>query len=150
MKLDQDNAITMEMPKDAHKIKLVRGLLGFSELREMEIVYDEGELPFMRLRETQQGPTKEEALEFFVVEPAGLIDNYSIRISEDDVEQLNISESDGTCLLNIVTIHNTGGGRVVTVNLVAPLLINKKTLKGKQVIIENFNEYSPRHLLYED
>jgi len=47
-------------------------------------------------------------------------------------------------LLGIVTIHEAGRA---TMNLKGPVVINRHTLVGRQVIIANANNYSVTHPL---
>lgn len=150
MKLNQESTAIIEMPREIHKIRLLNGLVGFHDLTEVEIIYSEEELPFMRMREVPINKKANTILEFFVVQPSTVLQNYSIKVSQGDLDHLDIKSSEDASLLVIASLEMTEKGRRVTVNLAAPILINKSTLKGKQIIIENFKEYSPTHLLYED
>ena len=53
-----------------NQITLPQGLFGFPEIRSMDLVYDQEELPFMWLREE-----KKDGLAFIVLEPGGIIPN---------------------------------------------------------------------------
>ena len=73
LKVDDDSNV----PEIGHaetrsEIKLPQGLFGFAEIRSMELVFDQDELPFMWLREQKQ-----DGLAFIVLEPGGIINNYS-------------------------------------------------------------------------
>ncbi|OHE74176.1 MAG: hypothetical protein A2007_00460 [Verrucomicrobia bacterium GWC2_42_7] len=125
----------------AHIVKLPLGLLGFPELKEMEIVYSKAELPFMRLRQVKEN----NRLEFMIIEPNGLIDNYKIEISDQDLLFLGIEGPNDVLVLNIATIHNS----MVTINLIGPIIVNRKTRLAKQVVIENHTQYSENHVLYQ-
>ena len=125
-------------------LSLPFGLVGMPEINEVQIVYSKDELPFMRMQET-----KEDGIEFFVLEPTDLIPDYSLEIRDEDLEILGIKSEQDVYLLNIVTVHSCETNKV-TVNLIAPLVFNKKTLEGKQVILGNFQEYSDSYILTED
>ena len=54
----------------------------------------------MWLREEE----KKDGLAFIVIEPGGIIPNYSIEVSDGDVELLKITGEEDTMILNIVTL----------------------------------------------
>ena len=128
------------------KIRLPAGLIGFADFTEAEIVYKSEELPFMWLKGT--GANK---FSFIVVEPAGLIRDYEMEISDTDTEVLGIKSPAEAMILNIATLHkgqNSQKSRI-TLNLVGPVIINRQTLKARQVILNNAQKYSANHLLFE-
>ena len=124
-----------------NKIELPYGLFGFPEIRSMELVFDQEELPFMWLREN-----KSDGLAFIVLEPGGIIPNYTVEIADADVKHLKISSPMDTMILNIVTLLPEQSGRI-SLNLVGPIIVNRNSLVGKQCIINNHEEYSARHIL---
>ena len=99
----------------------------------MELVYDEEELPFMWLRQDDQ-----DGLAFIVIEPGGIIPNYSVEVADADVQILGISGPEDTMILNIVTLPSNQTGKI-SLNLVGPIIVNRKTLVGKQCIINNLS-----------
>ena len=126
---------------ERNEVSLPQGLFGFPEIRSMELVFDNDELPFMWLREQKQ-----DGLAFVVLEPMGVVPNYSVEISDSDVEVLGIQSAEDTMILNIVTISAEHPGKI-SLNLVGPIIVNRRTLVGKQCIISNHEEYSARHLI---
>jgi flagellar assembly factor FliW len=67
---------------------------------------------------------------------------YAPDLSEQDVDFLGIKNADDAIVLNIVTIHASGEA---TVNLKGPIILNRYTLVGKQVIPTNVQSFSLRH-----
>lgn len=135
----------MEWPNEDQILSLPFGLIGFPKMNEIEIVYSKEELPFLRMRQVKS----EDKLEFLILEPYGLFPDYKVEISAEDIERLEIKSEKDVYLLNIVTVSSTDSQNTkITVNLVAPIVFNKKTLAGKQVIITNYKEYSSSHLLF--
>ncbi len=124
-----------------NQIALPQGLFGFPEIRSMDLVYDKEELPFMWLREE-----KKDGLAFIVLEPGGIIPNYSVEIADGDVQVLGITGPEDTLILNIVTLPPDQSGKI-SLNLVGPIIVNRVTLVGKQCIINNHEEFSARHVL---
>jgi flagellar assembly factor FliW len=128
-------------PKSEIGYHCLKGLFGFADLRSLDLVYDEEELPFMWLREE-----KKDGLAFIVLEPGGIIPNYSVEVSDADVNVLGITGPEDTMILNIVTLPPDQAGKI-SLNLVGPIIVNRRTLVGKQCIINNHEEFSARHLL---
>ena len=97
LKLDEDsNVPEIGQSESRSEISLPQGLFGFAEIRSMELVFDQDELPFMWLREQKQ-----DGLAFIVLEPGGIIPNYSVEISDADVKLLGITGAEDTMILNI-------------------------------------------------
>lgn len=114
------------------------GLIGFPDFSRAEMVYRQDELPFLHLRELA-----EDGIEFIVLEPYGFFSDYQVEINDEDLKALAIEDSSEVHLFNIVTL--SAESNASTVNLVAPIVFNKRTLQGKQVIIGNANMYSSAH-----
>ena len=142
LKIDEDsNNPEIGSTESRNRIKLPQGLFGFSDLREMELLYDQEELPFMWLRED-----KKDGLAFIVLEPGGIIPEYSVEITDADVEVLGVTGPEDTMILNIVTLSPEQPG-VISLNLVGPIIVNRLTLVAKQCIINNHEQFSARHVL---
>ena len=93
---DDSNSPELDKTDSLNVISLPTGLFGFAEIKSMELVFDKEELPFMWLREE-----KKDGLAFIVIEPGGIIPNYSVEISDMDVETLDITGPEDTMILNI-------------------------------------------------
>jgi flagellar assembly factor FliW len=127
-----------------NQIHLPEGLIGLPDVKDLEILYDAEQLPLMWLRDVSS-----DDYAFLVINPHGLIPNYTIELSDMDVEYLDIRSSSDILLLNIITV-NCEREQAITVNLVGPILINRRTGLARQVIIENYQEYSTYHPLIAD
>jgi flagellar assembly factor FliW len=124
-----------------HQLSFPQGLFGFPEIRSMDLVYDQDELPFMWLRED-----KKDGLAFIVIEPLGIIPDYSVEISDGDVDFLGITGEADTMILNIVTLPAADSSKI-SLNLVGPVIVNRRNLVSKQCIINNHEKYSARYIL---
>jgi flagellar assembly factor FliW len=83
-------------------------------------------------------------LAFLVVAPSAVISDYYPNISPEEVEFLGLIDSQDTLVFNIVTLRSSGTG---TVNLKGPIIVNRNTLIGKQVVPLNAMDYSSQHPL---
>ncbi len=144
MKLDTVNKPTQTALQEPNVVQLQEGLVGFSDLTSMEVVFSQEEEPFLRLRDKNK-----KGQSFVVVEPFALVPDYSIEILDDDVESLDIRSPNEVLVLNIVTFVEKPKKKVLT-NLVGPVVINRRNLKAKQIVIGNYQDYSARHTLYEE
>tara|TARA_Y100000588_G_scaffold109034_1_gene119556 strand:+ start:190 stop:684 length:495 start_codon:yes stop_codon:yes gene_type:complete len=133
--------LTDTPPGQENVVILKEGLFGFPDVQSMEIVFSKEELPFMWIQEKDR-----EGMRFIVLEPTGIIPNYLVEISDADVNGLGITGADDTMILNIVTLNPEYPGRI-SVNLVGPIVINRKSRVGKQCILRNHEEYSARHVI---
>lgn len=137
-----------ELPELAisQKVKFPAGIVGFPDFTEAEIVYKEDQLPFMWLQGMDSNKTS-----FIVVEPAGLVKNYEIEISDADVAALGLKNSSEAFVLNIAALHKGSQGKPdrMTLNLIGPIIVNRRTLIGRQIVINNSQKYSVNHLLFE-
>jgi flagellar assembly factor FliW len=118
----------------ASQVRLPMGLLGFEHLTEYLLVSNPGEDPFLWLEAKANGP-----LAFVVVNPFLVAPDYQPDLPQADVDFLGIQDPEDAILLNVVTLH--AGGRA-TVNLKGPIVVNRQTLTGKQVVLANASEYA--------
>jgi flagellar assembly factor FliW len=122
------------------------GLIGLRHLSVFELEPSGEGVPFQILRAlVTQG---ESPMEFVVIAPSHLLDGYKILLRDEDVESLQIHEPSAAMVLNIVAIHSHEPQHV-TVNLVGPIVVNRHTLIGQQVIIENSSDFSIEHVLVD-
>jgi len=131
----------MEIPAapPANQVRLPLGILGFEQIKDYVLLADPAEEPFAWLRVADNN-----SLAFVVIDPFLVVPEYAPDIPQADADFLGIKEASDTRLLNIVTIH---GARRATVNLKGPIVINRHTHTGRQVILANAADYSVQHPL---
>jgi flagellar assembly factor FliW len=120
-------------------VQLPLGLLGFEQVKNYVLMTNPGEEPFMWL---QMVDNIRQA--FLVVSPFLTMPGYQPDISDEDVEFLGLANPADAIVVNIVTLRGAGQA---TVNLKGPIIINRHTLIGKQVIPNNVAQYPLRHPL---
>lgn len=139
------NTLEMTMPVKRHaangtqKIHLPYGLLGFERVKNYVLFSRPGEEPFMwfqMLDETKKA--------FLVVQPQAFLADYRPDLTDLDVAFLELDNPSEAFVLNIVTLRRNGQA---TVNLKGPIVINRRTLIGKQAIPANAAQYAVRHPL---
>jgi flagellar assembly factor FliW len=120
-------------------VRLPMGLLGFERMKDYLLIANPGEEPFGWLQ--VKGDT---SLAFVVINPFLIVPDYRPDIPQADVEFLGLSDAEDAMLLNIVTVHKQGQA---TINLKGPIVLNRHTGVGKQVVIANATDYSVQHPL---
>lgn len=126
----------------AYCIDLPLGLIGFPNLKKLKITAHKEEAPFLHLKEAEK-----EEIEFIALEPYGIFKDYKVEILDPDLDFLNIKSADEVYILNIVSLQEDASQKA-TVNLVGPIIINRTSLIGKQIVIGNYKDYSSNHPLF--
>jgi flagellar assembly factor FliW len=138
--------ITLEEPPVAESFffNLPQGLIGLAGYTRGQITPLPDNPPFLLLKLT--GPT--DSIYFIVIEPRGLIPDYEIELFDADAAALELTGSPDAVVLNIVTL-NPRSPLNATVNLLGPIVVNRRTRNGRQLVIANNSRYSAKHPLIE-
>jgi flagellar assembly factor FliW len=126
----------------ANAFSLPRGIVGFADYPRAELLYQPESLPYLWLK--LNGPRG--AVNFVVIEPGGIIPGYELEIFDSDAEALGLTDPAETMVLNIVTVLQQEPLHA-TVNLVGPIVVNRRTRVGRQLVLANYSRYSARHVL---
>jgi len=118
-------------------ITLPTGLLGFEKVKHYTLLGCAEEAPFLWLQMVE-----DPNLAFLVISPSAVLDSYHPDISEEEVAFLDLTDPKDALVFNIVTVHPDGKA---TVNLKGPVVVNRQTLIGKQIVPLNVGNYSLQH-----
>lgn len=127
-----------------HTFELPQGLIGFAAYTRAELLYLPDHLPFLWLR--LHGP--KDAVHFIVIEPAGLIAGYAPELFDEDAAGIGLADPSEAMILNIVTMAQQRPLEA-TVNLVGPIVVNRRTRMARQLVIANYSKYGAHHPLVE-
>lgn len=128
MKLDLFGGIEID---ESELIIFEEGILGFEDNKQYILMNQkeiEEPIPFKWLQAID-----DESVGFMLAYPYLLLEDYDFELGEDIVAELEIETSDDVVVYNIVTLGQNFANS--TVNLKAPLIINSRTRKGKQVVL---------------
>jgi flagellar assembly factor FliW len=120
-------------------IRLPRGLIGFDGVSEYCLLHHRPESAFRWL----QSVTRPE-LAFVVIDPSEYFSDYDFELTTAESGYLGITKSEDALVLAMATIDRAKPE--VTANLVGPIVINKNTLIGMQVVVDD-ERFSTKHLL---
>lgn len=119
------------------------GIPGFEDLTKYIILEnpDEG-VPFHWLQSIEDGD-----LAFVIINPFIFKPDYDFEIPKNTVEKLEIQAPEDVNIFSIVIVPEDISK--MTANLQAPLIINTKTHRGKQIILDNENYHTKHYILEE-
>ncbi|OAB35534.1 flagellar assembly protein FliW [Paenibacillus macquariensis subsp. macquariensis] len=129
-------ALTME--KHLSVVTFPKGLPGFELLKEYKIQqYDE----LFSVLISVTNPS----VAFIIVNPFEFYPNYELDVPDDLLEEIEITNRDQVNIRCIVTWNSDRNK--VTLNLLAPIIINFDRHSGKQIVLQNV-PYTTKHLLW--
>lgn len=131
------------MTTDRVRIVFDEGILGFEDIREYELLVDPEERgPFRWLRATS------EKLAFIVVDPHLFWPDYDPDIASACPDLVDGTDRKELSLYVIVTVPDNP--LLATANLFAPLVVNGRTGKGRQVPLRGSGFPLAAHIFPED
>lgn len=128
----------------SNEIILPYGIIGFGAYQRGELLYLADHLPFLWLKLHRES----DHLHFIVIEPGGVVPDYEPELFDEDAEALDLRGPADAMILNIVTLRHQMPVEA-TVNLIGPVVVNRRTRHGRQLVISNYSRYSAHHLLLE-
>lgn len=132
MKLNTKNFGELDIQEEKI-ITFEKGIPGFNELKKYIIINDEEESsPFCWLQSVE-----EPQLAFVLVNPFIVYPDYNPSLPEGEIEQLGEAGPEDYSILSIVKVPEEV--EKMTANLMAPIVINLKTKKAKQIITNGDN-----------
>ncbi len=126
--------------KEEEVITFDKGLPGFEEKHQFIIIQSDTKDPFAFLQSLQ---TPELAL--VIANPFPFYPEYEFDLNEQSKEELEIQAPEDVTVWGILSIPEEY--QKTTINLKAPVIINVKNRKGKQVIL-NDNRYEIKTPLF--
>lgn len=121
-------------------IRMPEGMLGFAETR------------FILLTPPNLGPfcwfqaVDNPELAFVVVDTKSCAGEYSVRLTPEEAEKLQLGEGAETIILAVVTM--AADPFAITVNLQGPIVLNPERLIAKQIVLEG-GKHSTKHPFFD-
>ena len=140
MKVNTSRFGTLDIA-DKEIIRFPDGLYGFEK---------ETEFTFMPFNPNVESPMewmqslKSSHLAFVITDPYLYLQDYKVKLSEDDKKRVNLKNEEPFLTRTIVTIPENY--LEMTTNLIAPLIINKDKGVAKQFVLTSM-DYDTRHYL---
>ena len=123
-------------------IKVEDGLLGFAHLKQFVLADDPNDIsmPFKWLISIE-----EPDVVFLVTDPGIFFKDYVFDLPPEDGRKIDAKSEDDVSVITILTVP--ADPKQITANLRGPLVINWRTLVGRQVILKD-TEYTTKHYIF--
>jgi flagellar assembly factor FliW len=112
---------------ERQKITFSKGLFGFESFKDY-VLLDAERQPFYWLQSLDS-----EGVAFILINPFLFRPDYEVNIDNEDLLEIDISDPEKVLIFSIITIPADGGP--MTANLQGPLVINRDTRYGRQVVL---------------
>lgn len=119
------------------------GLPGFESIKKFIIINTDEENSLFSWLQSLENPN----LAFVIINPVYFRKDYLVTIDDVTISSLKIEAQEDVAIYSIVVVPKDVSK--ISANLKAPLIINLKNKKGKQVILDN-GEYHVRHYILEE
>ena len=129
----------IEVPEDKI-LRFDEGIPGFPHIRQFAMLELENLRPFSYLQSLEDPP-----ITLLVVNPFLFQPSYQFELGETDAGSLQAQKLEDVSVFVVATIPENPSE--ATINLMAPVLINEKNRRGRQVILLD-SPYSVRHPLF--
>lgn len=130
--------------EDEKIIKLENGMIGFPELCNFALIFDEEEKEKKHTVMWLQS-MDEPQIAFPVMHPNDVKDDYNPTVNDDMLKPLGELTDENTYIL--VTLSARKNVEDTTINLKAPIIINTENRIGCQMIVED--DYPVKYKIYE-
>ena len=125
-------------------VQFPEGLPGFEDQKQFAFLpytVDEDNSPFAYMQSVQDPD-----LTLLLADPFLFFKHYSLDLNDEDAAQLGLTDAEETAAVyGVVAVPEKIDQ--MTVNLVAPIVVNWKEQKGMQIIL-NRSPYSTKHRLF--
>ncbi|ACT04367.1 flagellar assembly protein FliW [Paenibacillus sp. JDR-2] len=117
------------------------GIPGFEHLQQFVLSEVEGEMPVRLMQSVEDGN-----ITFLIASPFFFYSDYEWDLPDSVVQELKLDDEKDVEVWSVVTLNQDPNKS--TINLLAPIVLNKTTKRGKQHIIHD-HVYSSRAPLYQ-
>lgn len=118
------------------------GLPGFENLQKFAVI-SQGTEPIMWLVSLE-----DENIALPIIDPWIIRVDYDVKIPKEAVETLKLEKEDDVKVWSVLVIPRENPENM-TVNLLAPIIVNKKSKKAMQVVLDT-DEYDIKHDVKEE
>lgn len=141
MKIESKRFGSIEVRED-RILQLKGGLLGFGQHERFVLLDDQEDpnLPFKWLVSVD-----DPEIGFLVTDPGIFFKDYIFEISEGDRKDIGVEREEDVQVIVLLTVPKDP--KQITANLVGPVVVNSKSLRGKQIILEG-TSYATKHYIF--
>lgn len=119
------------------------GIIGFEDVKKFGVINSEDpESPFKWIQAVDKAD-----LAFALIDPFKIKKDYDFELKDEYVEALGITDASEVVVYSIVVVPEDI--KKISMNLKAPLIINKTNNKGAQIILDT-DKYTVRHFILDE
>lgn len=107
-------------------LEFLTGIPGFSNLKKFTVLEYKDPVSWLQSMENPE-------LAFIISNPFNLFSNYSIKLGDDVLKFLDIQDDSEVLIFVLLSVSDN----ILTANLRAPLIINTRTRKATQLIVDD-------------
>lgn len=122
------------------KVFFQKGIPGFTDIQDF--ILEPGGQAFFLLKAEHRPDVV-----FLLVDPFAVFPEYSFDLKDGEKEMLGLEDIHDAYVLSPVTLAKDP--RLATANLLGPIIVNSKNLKGAQVVLED-SAYSTKHHIFSN
>jgi flagellar assembly factor FliW len=126
---------------ERQRISFPLGILGFEPVKEY-ILLDAERQPFYWLQALDV-----EQVAFILINPFLFRPDYELDVNDEELQDIGLSGPEKALIFSVVTIPPDGGP--MTANLQGPLIINRETRSGKQVVLTDLRWKTKHDIMSE-
>jgi flagellar assembly factor FliW len=120
-------------------ITFPHGVPGFEDKKQYIILHPEMDSPFSYMQSTD-----DEELAFIVTNPFAFFPDYQFNLSEEMEQEIQLHNESDVMIFSIVSV--SGISEEISINLLAPVVINAVEKLGKQIILDA-SDYQTKHTI---
>jgi flagellar assembly factor FliW len=118
-------------------IQFPSGMPGFEDYTRFVLLHLDDEVPFSYLQSVEDGN-----ISFIIVNPFHFYSDYEFELSQFIKEELEIQSEADVMIWGIISVHPRSNE--LTINLLAPIVVNSTLRKAKQIILHD-TPYKTKH-----
>jgi flagellar assembly factor FliW len=141
MELAYGNRCALKTVRPENVFSFPEGILGFQKIKDYAFILNDKVKPFLFMQALDGSDICFVCVESFLICP-----NYHVKLPDAFVESLDIKDPSDVLLLNLVTVRQKV--EEISANLVSPLVINIKSRRGRQLIVEG-SEFAMRYKIWD-
>lgn len=122
-------------------IHFKNGIYGFEDIKDFVLLQEDDKKVIWSLQAADRSYPS-----LIVLDPCLVMQNYDPKLSAEDLKALGNPERDDLCFLAVAVIRKNLSETVV--NLKSPIVINVKSQRGIQVILDD-SDYPVRYKLFQ-
>jgi flagellar assembly factor FliW len=126
---------------EKQRLTFPEGVIGFEGISDYFLI-DSKEGPFYWLQSAQHAE-----LAFLLINPRLFVDDYKLQVRSEELQLLQPESEDDLLDFAIVTVPEDHDK--ISANLMGPVVVNRRTRVGMQVISEN-DSYGVKHFILEE